>query len=123
MNIFDFMELTKKLTYRGNKCFELSRVDHYTKKKVPRGYIMATVFIRAKDVLDGSNTSIGMSTLMSIKEIESTSIDLHLTWLRDQLQLLELHEVNETFQLDGKRIFDPHSIGLKRFTNDQLKVA
>lgn len=114
MTLQDFIDLKHRFLYQNKSCFNVHLTDWRNNNKfVPEGYVYVGVWIYANCVDDGKPCRIESGTLMSIKEIEETSLDSHLTWFKNQITMLQMHEVEETLSLDGKRIFNPHNFSFR----------
>lgn len=112
MTLEEFKALSYRLTYKGKRC---SDVRDYNWRddgnKVPEGYIYVSIWIHAICVEDGKMTKIETGGLTPLSEIFGLNEASHISNVRDQLAMLEMHEVNENIALDDERIFNPHSFG------------
>lgn len=114
MTLQDFIDLEHRFLYQNKPCFKVQFRDRRNNYHlVPDGYVYIGVWIHSNCVDDGKPCRIEFGTLMSIKEIEETSLDSHLTWFKNQITMLQMHEVEETLSLDGKRVFNPHNFSFR----------
>lgn len=118
----DFIDLSERLKYQGNRCFRIDERYDWRRKApfnsklpalVPEGYVYVSVWIWASDVDgDGKRVKIESGSLYSISDIEETSMETYVNHFRDTLQQIQMHEVNETLTLDNVRVFNPHSLSI-----------
>jgi len=125
MTMAELEKLSLSLTYKGRRCF---RIEHRSWRNAwapcPDGYVYFSIWMHAFDVDNGSETKIEVGSLSAIKDLEQCNESSHISHIRDSLILLEMHEVNETIALDGKRIFDPHNLDIRRIpVQPELKAA
>lgn len=125
MKINELIEFFNKITYKGRHCVRLSYRDWRNgHAPCPEGYMYVSIWVNAICVETGKTTQIESGHLDAIKDLEQSSESSHLSHIRHVLMVLEMHEVDETLAVDGKRIFDPHDLHIRKIDLEQeQKVA
>lgn len=114
MKLQDFYDLVHRLTYQGLPCMSINKRNWRDGgNPVPEGYVYLSIWINSTCVDSGRPTRIESGGLSSIKDIEDTNEDSHISSIKNILIGLQIHEIEETIRLDDKRIFNPHDFSVK----------
>lgn len=109
MTLRELFGLEYSVQYQGNRCVRVSRCMP-NGSMCPTGWVWFEIWIMAIGVEDGVRGRIVSGGLQEILDLERTSVDSMVIHIRDMLQQIQMHEVNETITFDGARVFDPHTL-------------
>ncbi len=110
MTLQELFELENHVKYQGQRCMRVSRYIPSSHAPCPEGWVWFQIWIMANAVEDGSKCRIVSGGLQEIADLERTSVESMVVHIRDSIQQLQMHEVNETIEYKGVRFFDPHKL-------------